>query len=128
MLIIKYSYAFTIIYYRTAYGVYKRKLVQKYVDERDSYKDSLQLSTEKINKFIYRGKNRIKVIQKRQIEIDKKLKQDEKIIDNCNVTNDELCKFYSQNIKKDSVTVAKSTLKPIVKESINVIAYELRIM
>jgi hypothetical protein len=75
-------------------------LVQFQKEKIKELEKELIVSEEKTTKIISKGKTKTINVKKRQVDIDKKLKQDEKIIDNDSVSDDELRKFLTNHQKR----------------------------
>lgn len=88
----------------TGYAIklsYANYLLVKFQKEKITELESqLTISEENTKKIISRGKKKTNSINNSQIEIDKKLKQDEKTIDNDSISDDDIREFLTKHQKR----------------------------
>ena len=77
-------------------GYYKYKYFKGLETQVTTLQDSLQSSNERINDLLTKGKTTTINVKKNASAIDKKLQEDEKTIDNANVSDTELHKFLAK--------------------------------
>jgi len=77
-------------------AVYKYKYFKLAVEQRDMYQDSISVLNIKVKNLISKAQTQTKLIKSTSKKIDIKLKNDEKIIDASDVSNDELDSFLSK--------------------------------
>ena len=77
-------------------AVYKYKYFKIAVAQRDMYQDSISVLNIKVKNLISKAQTQTKLIKSTTKKIDIKLKNDEKIIDNSDVSDNELDSFLSK--------------------------------
>lgn len=99
----KILFGITVLLFFAAIGYaiklsYSNYLLVKFQKEKIiELENQLTESENNTKKIILNSRKKTNKINKRQVEIDKKLKEDEKIIDNDSVTDNDILKFLSKH-------------------------------
>ncbi|CAA0149639.1 conserved hypothetical protein [Tenacibaculum maritimum] len=86
--------------YTIKYALIKRQLVKEYKNQIENLELELVASNKREQASVDKNKRLTKAVRKAELNIDKKLQQDEKIIDNDAITDDDIRSFISKHQKR----------------------------
>ena len=84
------------VYHKASKAYYKYQYFKSAVEQRDTFQDSIQVLNKKIDKQYIKLKNTTVRAKNNSKEIDKKLEQDEKAIDNSVIDDDKRKRILSR--------------------------------